>query len=376
MRVSGGEVIETIHGPGCTAVTGYRPEDYVSEPDLWYSMVYKKDREKVTEQSSSALKGEDVQPLEHRIVHLDGTVRWVRNTIILLKNENGELYAYNGLINDITELKKAEDRDRLTQQQLLQADKMATIGILVSGVAHEINNPNNFIKLNARMIEKTWNGAKPVLENYFQQHGDFALAGIPYSRAKDKISTLITGISKGSIRIENIVRGLKDYAKQDPGDVDQEINLNKVVKAAILIVNNLIKKSTDSFSVDYWNELPSVRGNFQNLEQVLINLITNSCQALTASPKSISINTLFDSDKNKIRVRVTDSGAGINDQQMKHIFDPFFTTKRENGGTGLGLSIAYNIVKNHDGELHFESKQKGGTTATLILPASTSALSN
>ena len=101
------------------------------------------------------------------------------------------------------------------------------------------------------MIDKTWSSAKPVLDQYFEENGDFVLAGMPYSSAKDKIRSLIGGISKGSARIENIVSGLKDYAKQDPGDMDQNIDLNKVVKAAILIVNNLIKKSTDLFKVDF-----------------------------------------------------------------------------------------------------------------------------
>ncbi len=153
--------------------------------------------------------------------------------------------------------------------------------------------------------------------------------------------------------------------------MNQDVDLNKVVEAAILIVNNLIKKSTDIFDVIYWDNLPAVRGSFLSLEQVLINLITNSCQALDESPRSIKINTYFDGYRKEARVQVTDSGKGISDYDMRHIFDPFFTTKRGSGGTGLGLSIAYNIVRDHGGNLQYESRKTGGTIATLSLPVHT-----
>ncbi len=370
VKVQDGEPIYTYHGQGSLAVTGYTQEDFAINPDLWIDMVHPNDRQAVREHAKKALIGESSKPLEHRIIHKNGMIRWVKSTIVHQKNADDQVISYDGLISDITELKDAEERDKLTQQQLIQADKMATLGILVSGVAHEINNPNNFIMLNAKMIEKAWSDAAPLMERYYRENGDFVIAGMPYSVANDKISDLISGIGKGAVRIEKIVRGLKDYAKQDPGEMNQDVDLNKVVEAAILIVNNLIKKSTDRFEVKYWEHLPTVRGSFLNLEQVLINLITNSCQAMSESPRFIKIVTFYDHYRKETRVQITDSGKGITEHEMKHIFDPFFTTKRESGGTGLGLSIAYNIVREHGGNLQFESKETGGTTATLSLPVS------
>ncbi len=368
VKVKNGKPVYTYHGQGCVAVTGYTQEDFVVNPDLWIDMVHAEDRPAVREHARKALLGIASPPLDHRILHRNGSQRWVKSTIVHQKDELGRVISYDGLISDITELKEAEVRDRITQQQLMQADKMATLGILVSGVAHEINNPNNFIKLNAQMVSKVWAGAKPILEEYFTEYGDFVMAGMPYSVARDKVDDLICGLGKGAKRIEKIVSSLKDYARQDVGDRTQNINLNEVIEAAILIVNNLIKKSTDKFSVDYDPKLPMITGNFQQLEQVMINLITNSCQALKKQPRDIYIRTWFEADKKTVNVEVRDNGVGISDKDIKHVLDPFFTTKRERGGTGLGLSIAYKILQDHDGEMHFNSSLGKGTTAQIVLP--------
>ncbi|MGA9405726.1 MAG: PAS domain-containing protein, partial [Bacteroidota bacterium] len=151
VTIKDGIVVDTFHGPGCVSVTGYTSDDYKKDPQLWYRMVHHKDREKVLEQARLALAGKEASPLEHRIIHRDGTVRWIRNKIVVTKNGDGSPEAYDGLINDITELKRAEIAAAIRNQQLKQADKMASLGILVSGIAHEINNPNNFILLNAQL---------------------------------------------------------------------------------------------------------------------------------------------------------------------------------------------------------------------------------
>lgn len=367
VKVRDGKPVYTYHGQGSLAVTGYTQEDFAITPDLWIDMVHPDDQKAVREHARKALAGETSKPLDHRIIHKNGSLRWVKSTIVLQKDEYGQVISYDGLISDITELKEAEERDHIKKQQLVQADKMATLGILVSGVAHEINNPNNFIMLNAKLIEKVWNGAAPLMDSYYRENGDFVIAGMPYSVAKDKISALISGISKGAVRIEKIVRALKDYAKQDTGEMNQDVDINKVVDAAVLIINNLIKKSTDSFDVSYWPNLPPIRGSFLSLEQVIINLISNSCQAMQNKPRIIKIKTYYDSFRKEVRVQIKDTGQGISEHDMKHIFDPFFTTKRDSGGTGLGLSIAYNIIRDHNGNLQFESN-KSGTTATLSLP--------
>ena len=368
VTIRNGVAVDTFHGLGCVAVTGYTSEDYKKDPDLWYRMVHKKDREKVLKQAQHALEGKEAPPLEHRIIHRDGTVRWVKNTIVVTKDEFGYPAAYDGLINDITELKRAETAAALRKQQLIQADKMASLGILVSGIAHEINNPNNFIMLNIQLFSKLWKDITPILDEYYKNNGDFAIAGMLYSRSKDKIGQSIDGILKGSERIQNIVKNLTEYSKTDSGKLDEPVDVNKVVEMAILITNNLINKSTDNFKVLYGENLPTIKGNIQQLEQVVINLITNACQSLPDKSCGITVTTYYNNQVNKVRIKIEDEGIGIKESDLKYIMDPFFTTKRNMGGTGLGLSISYNIAKSHGGKLALTSRPNKGTIAKVSIP--------
>ena len=360
--------IETYHGPGCVRVTGYTSEDYYRDPELWVRMVYKEDRKAVTEHSTKALSGKPVEPLEHRIIHRNGSIRWVKNSIVLSIDGYGILKGYDGLINDITDIKKAEQQAAEKQKQLEQADKLASLGVLVSGVAHEINNPNNYIMLNIQLFSKIWKDILPILNNQYENQGDFALAGMSYSQSIEKITKSIDGIENGSERIKNIVNALTSFAKQDRGELNQEVDINKVVDFSILITGTLIKKSTDYFSVEYAENLPKIKGNMQQLEQVLINLITNSCQSLENRNEKILVKTYKEETNNSISISIEDEGKGMSNDILKHIFDPFFTTKRTSGGTGLGLSISYNIIQNHGGTLSFNSEIGKGTKAIVSLP--------
>ncbi len=274
------------------------------------------------------------------------------------------------LKKEITERKHAEEVARQQQEKLIQADKMASVGILVSGVAHEINNPNNFMLLNSNNIAEVWQELQPFLEKYIEDNDEFMLSGMPYTEVRDEVALMIQGISDGSERIRKIVQTLKDFARKDAGNLDQIVDINKVIGDSETILSNLIKKSTDRFTRKCQDNLPKIKGNFQQLEQVLINLISNSCQALDSRDKEVTVSTEFNADSNSVVVTVRDDGTGIAPENMKHVMDPFFTTKRDTGGTGLGLSISYKIVNDHKGELTFESEPGKGTTATIVLPVS------
>jgi signal transduction histidine kinase len=237
---------------------------------------------------------------------------------------------------------------------------------MFGGIAHEVNNPNNFILLNAQFLQKIFNDAYPILKEYYEQSGDFSLAGIPFSKSKDKILQSLQGIIEGVMRVRGITKSLTDYAKKDPGDLNQDVNINSVIEGAILIAGNKIKSSTNYFKVVYDDLAPKITGNLQQLEQVLINLITNSCESLTSKDQKILISVVVDKERKRLKVIVSDEGAGINEENLKYIFDPFFTTKRNTGGTGLGLYISYNIIKSHGGELIIKSNSGKGTNCELI----------
>ena len=141
------------------------------------------------------------------------------------------------------------------------------------------------------------------------------------------------------MRIKRITNSLTDFAKKDTGQLNHDVDINLVVENAILLTGNTIKKSTDRFSVNYNKQLPSIKSNPQQLEQVVINLITNACQSLNDKNKAISVDIGMNYDKNSIYILVQDEGIGIDNDNLKNIFNPFFTTKRDSGGTGLGLYV-------------------------------------
>jgi PAS domain S-box-containing protein len=272
------------------------------------------------------------------------------------------------IIRDITERRQAEDETRLQQQQLVQADKMISLGVLISGVAHEINNPNSIGMLNTSMLHKAWESARPILDEYYRENGDFLIAGLQYSEMREQIPRLFLELEESARRIKNIVHDLKDYARQDTTRHMEPVQINEIVRAAVRLNHNKIKNATRNFSTELAPDLPPIRGNRQRLEQVLINLIQNSCEALTSPEQAISIATRHDADSDAVEVRVHDQGSGITEEIINRITDPFFTTKRSYGGTGLGLSVSAGIIKEHQGRLRFASSPEAGTTATLTFP--------
>lgn len=328
-------------------------------------MVHEEDRELVVAQSDGALRGESVVPIEHRILHRDGSVRWVKNSVVPKFDDFGNVISYDGIINDITSLKKSQEQNKIKSEQLVHADKMASLGILVSGIAHEVNNPNNFILLNINLLTKVWGDVKPILNQYYEENGDFALGGMSYRDFSEKINTAYDSVLIGSERIKKIIDNLGNYSKNQPKQFRQ-ISLNEVIEVAVSITNNFVSQSTNHFTVQYSDGIPLVKGNPNRLEQVVINLINNACQSLRNKDEKISI-FIYEENSNAV-IEILDEGEGIDEKELKHIFDPFYTTKRGKGGTGLGLSISYNIVKNHGGKFVIESKKGKGTKAKIYLP--------
>lgn len=257
---------------------------------------------------------------------------------------------------------------RQHQQQLIQADKMASLGILVSGVAHEINNPSSLLLLNLPVLRDAYADAEPILEAHYRTHGDFPFGGLPYSRMREELPCMIDDMQEGTRRIKRIVGDLKDFARQGGDEQGESIDLNAVVGTAIRLVDSSIRKATRRFATHYAEDLPAIEGNAQRIEQVVINLVLNACQALQDPAQGIQLTTRHDSGTGRVVLEVRDEGRGIEPESMNRLTDPFFTTRRECGGTGLGLSVSAGIVREHHGTLTFESSPGEGTTVTLALP--------
>lgn len=274
------------------------------------------------------------------------------------------------LAREITEKNKALEELKLNQDKLIQADKMASLGVLVSGVAHEINNPNALILLNIPTLKQTCEDSFHYLDEIYRKEGDFVLGGLPYSRIRDLIPQMLDETVEGAKRIKRIVEDLKDFSRQDVGEIVEKIDFNEIVRAAVRLVEPTIKNATDRFTLQLSADPLYVRGSAQRIEQVIINLILNACRAIPDKGKGITLTTSRDTGQHAAVLQLSDEGIGIPFENLSKITDPFFTTNRESGGTGLGLSISAGIVKELGGTLNFDSIVGVGTTVTLTLSAS------
>lgn len=293
---------------------------------------------------------------------LVGTVVWSRTLQKRVAQRTKELAL------EVAERKRALEELKLHQDKLIQADKMTSLGILVAGVAHEINNPNGLILLNMPILKEVYQDAEEVLEERYRDQGDFTLGGLPYSRMRNEVPHLLEEMQDGANRIKRIVEELKDFARQDTSAATDVLDFNAVVQAAVRLVDSTLRSSTKRFEARYASCLPPILGNAQRIEQVVVNLILNACQALPDMERAISLTTFHDQAAGTAVLQLVDEGRGIAPEHIARLTDPFFTTRRENGGTGLGLSVSATIVKEHNGSLTFESTRGTGTSVTLTLP--------
>ncbi len=268
------------------------------------------------------------------------------------------------------EKKQAEEKAKQRQEQLFRAAKMVSLGTLVSGVAHEINNPVTSALLNTQTLRKVWSGVLPILDSRSQDEGDFRVGGMTYNEIRARMPLLLSHIEDGTRRVRDIVTDLKDFARETPSERLDDIDVNLVVKKAVGLVSNLIKKSTSDFAVDYTPNLPVFKGSTQRIEQVVINLVMNACQALSDSAQAVRVSTGGDPDGAGVFVEIRDEGVGVPPDVMQQVKDPFFTTKRDVGGTGLGLAISDRIVSDHEGQMIFKSTPGEGTTVRVSFPVS------
>lgn len=269
---------------------------------------------------------------------------------------------------DISDRLRLEQEAKLMETKLIHTNKMTSLGTLVSSVAHEINNPNNFIMLNSSLLKEAWADVVRILEDYAGERGDLKVAGLPFGEMKDAVGRLISGVMDGSRRIDAIVTGLKQFSqpqKTSKGSID----VNTVVQMAASMLSSQIKKYTNRFDLDLDETIPKVWGNTQQLEQVVINLVLNALHALPGRECSVRVVSCFEKETGAVMIRVEDEGTGISSEVLARIKEPFFSTKVDSGGTGLGVYISHSIIKGHNGSLVFQSKEGQGTTAIISLPA-------
>ncbi len=348
---------------------GYSSEEEMRrEVENIFDIFSQEDRERAKKNAEKIIISGINRNTEYTLMSKDTTPIAAELSTALIKDDDGNPKYFLSTARDIRQRKEEERQKRLQSEKLVHLDKMAALGTLVSGVAHELNNPAASIKMNSGNFARVWDDVVPILDSYYRRNKDLKLANIPYKDAKTRLEDLIIGLLESSNRIEKIINDLRDYARPEDTSARQSIDINKVIKSAVDLNNNMIKRATKNFSFIPSRNLPQFIGNYQRLEQVFLNLIQNACQSLPNDSHRITISTYYEQENRQIIVKVKDDGEGIEEKDLKHITAPFFTTKRDKGGTGLGLSISLQILQDHGGSMNFESSKGKGTTVTVSLP--------
>jgi signal transduction histidine kinase len=308
--------------------------------------------------------------LEHRLQHKDGSYRWILARGTALFDAEGKPYRMAGSHTDVTNRKEAE-------QTLVQQEKLAGLGQMVAGVAHEINNPLSFVSNNVAVMQRDVRGLREMLALYARAdpiiaQADPALAE-EFNGAAERfdigytlpnLDELLLRSRDGLKRIQQIVRDLRDFARLDSSDM-HDVDLNEGVESTVNIIRGRAKKKRVTVET-HLGSMPMVNCYPAKINQVIMNLVANAIDACDEGGR-VDVTTRRGSDDD-IEIEVVDTGAGIDPKIREKIFDPFFTTKPPGEGTGLGLSISYGIVQDHGGTIRVESEPGKGSRFTMRLP--------
>ncbi|MEO1186561.1 MAG: ATP-binding protein, partial [Cyanobacteria bacterium J06636_27] len=303
------------------------------------------------------------------------------------RNQDGEVTQFLGVATDITERKLAEielqntlHELKTTQAQLIQSEKMSSLGQLVAGVAHEINNPVNFIHGNVTPASQYAEDLLNLLELYQQHYPNppeniqEEIEAIDLEFLKQDFTKILNSMKQGTQRIREIVLSLRNFSRLDEAEF-KAVNIHEGIDSTLMILQNRFKAKPNFPEIQIiknYSSLPPVDCFPSQLNQVLMNILANAVDALESQKSlpnpQIQIHTKL-LNKNRIAIHLSDNGSGIPPEIQSKLFDPFFTTKEVGKGTGLGLSISYQIVVNkHGGNLSCKSIPGEGTEFIIEIP--------
>jgi len=338
--------ISLINKKGCD-VLGYQEKEIIGKN--WYDLCVPEDvREERKELFKKVMAGEqeEAEDYENIILTKSGEERiiaWHNTTLI---DEKGQIFGTLSSGEDITKRKQAEE-------ELIQSEKLVSLGQLAASVVHEVNNPLAGIMVYVKLLQKKCRENKIQEESTEQQ---------------------LQKMEKELDRTTRIIRNLLTFARQSEPSM-RPIDINKVIDAALLLVENQINLENIGLEKHLNPDLPQVLADFDKIQQVLINIILNAIQAMpdggcltitTALARDISVEG---AKKDTVRIDITDTGIGIPKENLKKLFTPFFTTKEKGKGVGLGLSVVHGIIGKHKGKIEVESELNAGTTFSIYLEA-------
>jgi signal transduction histidine kinase len=265
---------------------------------------------------------------------------------------------------------EVQEERRMIMAKLIQTNRMTSLGLLISSIAHNINTPNGAIKLAAQHLAGSWKNALPILEQASREEGDFILGGLPFGVAKGEIRGANESILNNAERVERVIQDLRAYNLGERNEFSHGVSINLVIKEALTIIRAHGRQGEISITPALAASLPDINANQCQLEQVVVNLLLNAMQAMPDGRGAVTIRTEHAEEENEVRIIVTDQGEGIPPEVRKHLFEAFFSTRIDKGGSGLGLYISNFIVSEHKGRLTIDSEAGLGTVATVCLPVS------
>ena len=301
-------------------------------------------------------ENDSAESLRMKIRELESQLAETQNK---LQSSGIELEASEGILKlMMDDMRRIYEDLMKSQSQLMQSDKLATIGLLTAGIVHEINNPLAAVNLAFSLMENQIQKFTKIMEN---------LGPAATDQMQGLLRDSTEYVTQGKICVENmahIVADIRMFSRSDKGIVNNE-NMNNVIDSIISIVGNSLKNKVTI--VKEPGDLPKIKCNAQQLSQVFLNLIVNASQAMEGKAGTITVRTALNGGR--VVIKIEDNGSGMPKEVMDRIFEPFFTTKGAETGTGLGLSITHDIIKRHDGEISVASEVGKGTTFTISLPA-------
>lgn len=356
----------TYLSPKFEKVTGFRDEDYLGRP--LEDLLHEDDAARARQWFIDGIEsGEKSVGNEWRAHDKRGNLRWFVSNSSMIPDDEGNVQEVIGVAHDITKIKtlvedleEANRNIKATQAQLVQSEKMASLGKLVAGIAHEINTPIGSVGSMHDTLMKATDRLCELVRSECQEDSP------KYPKMESLIQVIGEAnrvIKMGTDRVVTIVRRLRAFARLDEAEL-VESDIHEGLEDTLTLVHHEIKYDI-VLHRNYGKDVPRIYCFMARLNQIFVNLLINAKQAIQGKGE-ITIATTHENDK--VMIRFTDTGTGIPKESLDKIFDPGFTTKGVGVGTGLGLSIVYQIIQEHHGEIMVESEVEKGTTFTIILP--------
>jgi PAS domain S-box-containing protein len=349
-------------------ITGYTPAQFTDDPAFWQEHIHPDEQKEILKELKSATHKGTYQ-FEYRFQAADGSYRWFSDHRHLIKPGNRSRRYMVGAWQDITEDRRVRQEGEFRMQQMIQSHKLKALGEVVTGVAHEINNPVSFIANNIPLLEEMWTAVEPILASDGASHPDWSDKGIGYVEVCTNMKEIIEEFKIASQRIKRVITGLKEFARVDETVQKKPIQIEEVIQGVLIIVGAQVRKTVSSIDLYIDSCLPTIQGHFQKIEQVIANLLINAHQSVTPDRKGRIIITARNIERlNSLLIEIEDNGIGMKKEVLDHIFEPFFTTRRDREGTGLGLSISYGLIKEHRGIIGVTSRPDIGSRFSIYLP--------